>query len=194
MPWSYANIDWNGTGAMVQAVGSVGAILVAVWVDQGAARRAARARADAVFEAKVSSIEAIELSEAAIRNIVLEMSALAANEQMALEPLDSSLREIQACHDVLTHLLSVPSIEDGRLIVDIANARQIVDGALTEMRRHSPVRGLTIWLFCVPLRMHADELQAMSAKWRAGLGRRRAPAESGVLAMVEDARERSERG
>lgn len=39
MPWSYANIDWDGTGAMVQAVGSVAAIVAAIWIDQGAARR-----------------------------------------------------------------------------------------------------------------------------------------------------------
>jgi len=42
--WSWTNIDWNGTAAMVQAVGSVLAILAAVAIDQGTARRERRAR------------------------------------------------------------------------------------------------------------------------------------------------------
>ncbi len=44
MTWSWSNIDWNGTGAMVQAIGSVAAILVAIWIsraEQRAQRRAA---------------------------------------------------------------------------------------------------------------------------------------------------------
>lgn len=38
MPWPY-EIDWNGTGAMVQAVGSVGAILVAVCISRAEIRQ-----------------------------------------------------------------------------------------------------------------------------------------------------------
>ena len=46
MGWSWANIDWNGTGAMVQAIGSVLAIGAAIVIDQGTARRERNARRD----------------------------------------------------------------------------------------------------------------------------------------------------
>lgn len=59
MPWSYANIDWNGTGAMVQAVGSVAAILVAVWVDRGSLRRQQIAAAKAASEEQSSQLRAV---------------------------------------------------------------------------------------------------------------------------------------
>lgn len=43
MGWTWANIDWTATGtvaaAWVQAVGSVAALLVAVWVDRGSGRQ-----------------------------------------------------------------------------------------------------------------------------------------------------------
>ena len=49
MSWTWATIDWTATGtvaaAWVQAVGSVLAIGAAVWIDQGSARRQARAMA-----------------------------------------------------------------------------------------------------------------------------------------------------
>lgn len=47
MPWSYGNIDWNGTGAMVQAIGSAAAIAWGVWVykSDGDKRRAASTEA-----------------------------------------------------------------------------------------------------------------------------------------------------
>lgn len=61
MPWFWSNIDWNGTGAMVQAVGSVGAILAAIWIDRGEARRHRREqeaedRREAVQVARLATV------------------------------------------------------------------------------------------------------------------------------------------
>lgn len=98
MPWSWSNVDWNGTGAMVQAVGSVVAIFAAILIDGRAAARLRlhqRQLDDAAAESRVVAIlnAASTLRTAAddLEESVNEQSAGARLSEPAAEGLDACL-------------------------------------------------------------------------------------------------------
>jgi hypothetical protein len=118
--WSWANIDWNGTGAMVQAIGSVLAIGAAIWIDQGAARRLREDRALAFEEARRARVEAVVRAGNAIRELADAIEPSKATTHMLSK---GEMRRIENAREVLAFYLRQTGTEcDGRIIAALVDA------------------------------------------------------------------------
>lgn len=122
MPWSYANIDWNGTGAMVQAIGSVAAIAAAVWIDRGARRRVHEERRlgkAAAADNRIFSLMACVVSLRRAAAKIKEMDVTA----VTYIP-EGILTDLRAGRTALTYLLAHPADIDGGALRALSTAAE----------------------------------------------------------------------
>jgi hypothetical protein len=114
-------IDWNAVAAWVQAFGTIGAVIAAIWIDRGDARRARRER-DAEKKERFS---AAELSIRTALNAILWAQTqfdTAISKQWAFEPAEP-LARVSAAEALLTHYIDNPNSEP-RVVYALVMARR----------------------------------------------------------------------
>lgn len=140
MPWSYAHIDWNGTGAMVQAVGSVAAILVAVWVERGTARRQERQRLAELEDAVRARLDTLQLAKIALLGLSRTVRDSFGTGGVIGSVPAPIWRAIVSARATLQHYLAAPSGVAPQVIAALAEAELLLGWFVDEdANRHFPL-------------------------------------------------------
>jgi hypothetical protein len=119
---SASGTDWP---AWVQAVGSVVAIIAAIWIDQGAARRLRQDRREAARDMRVARIEAVRNAIAAVEGCARHVRSWSPAELAGGARLDArSSQALLAARTVIIHRLQRPGDTDAPTLCLLSLADQ----------------------------------------------------------------------
>ncbi len=159
MPWSWSNIDWNGTGAMVQAVGSVAAILAAIRIDHGAARRLERQRRDAEQQAKRARVRAIDSAIEALRGVATTIEAAAVSDTKSLMLTPQHLRPMSVADAAIEYYLRQGGDPEPELVFALSRSAHCLKAGFRTIDRTGMIFARQRVSLANELRGLADEIE-----------------------------------
>lgn len=159
MAWTWNNIDWNATGAMVQAVGSVGAILAAIWIDQGTSRRHRTAREEENRRARAARIRCLENCADTLGFLADQIGGVELTSGMHVKPSAQARIALIASRDLVVAYQTTSWEDDPRVLVGLSHARVIMDEACERLPAGVVIQHWDQEKFCASFRNAAADVR-----------------------------------